>query len=396
MHRLALTLALCAIAVPAAAQPAPWSPERTTAGWVFTPSFVFGVLSDSNPTTRNDGALVQDEMVTLVNPRTEFDFNGRRAKFAAGYSGTLERYQELRELTRYDQRGRIDARYQMTPRLLFQTRHSFAMVPTTDQLDLEGIPFTRVGSRTLTDAGGFKFDFSPRSNMRTEYVFQWVDFDRQTEGPDFRFLQGGHSHNPSLEYEYALTRRVKLGGLYMYRYVVIDAGEEIFGTHRAQGVVQAQLTPTTSMYARVGIDHVKLITDDQERSGPSYAAGVTQRIRRAVLSGAFERAFMPTFGFGALTASRTLQASFSMPFASGRASAGASFTYRSNDPVVLSDILVKLDSYWTQVNAGYAVARWLRVEGFMTLTQQYSSAQGDVERTRIGIQFVTSKPVRIQ
>src|SRR5919109_698959 len=100
MTRLALVLLLSAIAVPAAAQPAPWSPERVTAGWVFTPSFVLGVLSDSNPTTRNTGNVIDSEMVTLVNPRTEIDFNGRRAKFSAGYSGTLERYQELSELTR--------------------------------------------------------------------------------------------------------------------------------------------------------------------------------------------------------------------------------------------------------------------------------------------------------
>jgi hypothetical protein len=64
--------------------------------------------------------------------------------------------------------------------------------------------------------------------------------------------------------------------------------------------------------------------------------------------------------------------------------------------VVLRDVLVELDSYWTQVHAGYAVARWLRMEGFVAITQQYSSAQGDVQRTRVGIQFVTSKPVRIQ
>jgi hypothetical protein len=182
----------------------------------------------------------------------------------------------------------------------------------------------------------------------------------------------------------------------MYRYVVIDGGEEIFGTHRTQGVVQLQLSPSTSVYGRGGVDHVRLVNTDDRRSGPSYAGGITQRIHRAVVDGSFERAFMPSFGFGALTASRTLRAGFSLPFASGRASAGASFTYRRTDPVIMRDVLVELDSYWTQVNAGYAVARWLRVEGFVTLARQYSSAQGDVERTRVGIQFVTSKPVRIQ
>ena len=396
MTRLALVLVLSAVAVPAAAQPAPWSPERMTAGWVFTPSFVLGVLSDSNPTTRNTGNVVDSETVTLVNPRTEIDFNGRRAKFSAGYSGTLERYQELSDLTRYDQRGRVDARYQMTPRLLFRSQQSLTMVPTTDQLELEGIPFTRVGSSMVTSRGGFDFEVSARSVLKTEYMFQWIDFDRDLEGGDFRFLQGGHAHSPSAAFTYALSRRVSLGGLYQYRHVVIDAGEEVFDSHKSQVTASLQVTPTTSVYGRGGMDYLKLVNTGDTRRGPSYAAGFTQRFRHAVVDAGYERQFMPSFGFGGLTASRTMRAGFSLPFAAGRGSAGASFSLRRTDPVVLRDILVELESYWTQINAGYAVARWLRIEGFVTMTQQYSSAQGDVQRTRVGIQFVTSKPVRIQ
>ena len=85
-----------------------------------------------------------------------------------------------------------------------------------------------------------------------------------------------------------------------------------------------------------------------------------------------------------------------MPFAAGRAFVNGSFTYRRTDPVVLQDVLVQLDSYWTNASVGYMVARWLRVEGFLMVNQQFSSAQGNVERTRVGVQFVTSKPVRIQ
>ena len=39
----------------------------------------------------------------------KLDFNGRRTRFNAGYSGGLEAYQELSELTRYNQRARLTA-----------------------------------------------------------------------------------------------------------------------------------------------------------------------------------------------------------------------------------------------------------------------------------------------
>jgi hypothetical protein len=397
VRRFAAVVAVLGAAAPAAAQPAPWSPERITAGWVFTPAVAIGTMWDSNPTTRNRDNPQEPELVTLVNPRTEFDFNGRRAKFSAGYSGTLERYQDLAELTRYDKRGRLEARYQMTPRLLFATRQQVTVTPTTDQLELEGIPFTRIGSTMVTSSGGFTFEITPRSAVRTDYTFQWVDFDRDTEGePDFRFLQGGHAHTPSVEYDYALSRRVKLGGVYVYRHMVVDAGEEVFGSHRAQGIVQLVATPTTSIRVRAGMDHLALQDTTESRSGPSYGAGITQRIRNVAIDGSYERALMASFGFGGLTASQTMRAGASVPFGSGRGFVNGSFTYRRTDPVVLRDVLVELDSYWTNAAVGYLVARWLRIEGFVTITQQLSSAQGDVERTRVGVQFITLKPVRIQ
>lgn len=397
MRRLAFTLALLWLAAPAEAQLTPWSPERITAGWVFTPSIAFGVLRDSNPTTRDEGNPTNPEIVGLVNPRTEIDFNGRRAKFSAGYSGALERYQDLSELTRYDQRARLEAKYQMTPRLLFQTRHHVSLTPTTDQLELEGLPFTRVGSRMLTSAGGFTFDISRRATLKTEHMFQWVEFDRDAEGqPDFRFLQGGHAHSPSVEVEYALHRHVKFGGVYVYRHMSIDAGEEIIASHRAQGTAQFQLGPTTSLRGRAGVDYLELLDTSETKQGPSYGAGITQRIRLGSVDASYDRAFMPSFGFGGLTAYQTFRVGGTLPFAAGRAFVTGGLTYRRTDPVVLRDVIVELDSYWTYASAGYSVARWIRMEGFLTVNRQISSAQGNVERTRVGIQFVTSKPVRIQ
>jgi hypothetical protein len=148
------------------------------------------------------------------------------------------------------------------------------------------------------------------------------------------------------------------------------------------------------VYGRAGYDYLALRDTPETRSGPSYGAGITHQIREISVTGSYERAIMPSFGFGSLTASNTVRAGVNVPF--GRLFAGASFSYRRTDPVVLRDILVQLDSYWTNANVGYYVARWLRVEGFLSVNQQFSSARGDVDRTRVGIQLVTLKPMRIQ
>jgi hypothetical protein len=397
MRQLVLAIVLAALASPVAAQPAPWSPERITAGWVFTPAVAFGGLWDSNVTVRNEGVPTTSDVAGLVNPRGEIDFNGKRTRFSAGYSGALESYRTLADLTRYDQRGRMDTRYQMTPRLLFQTRNQLTLTPTTDQLDIEGaVPFTRVGSRMLTSTSGFTFDVTRRIAVNGSYQFQWVTFDRADREPDFRFLQGGFSHSPFTEVTYALSRRLKIGGLYEYKHTVLDGGEEVFDSQRALGTVYFDLGPETKISGRAGIDHLLVSDRNETHTGPSYGAGITHRAGRAIFDANYERSFVPSFGFGGLTANHVTHAGAQVPFAQGRFQWSAGLTYRRSDPVFARELNIQLDSYYAQTTLGYFIARWLRMEGFYALTHQVSSARGNVDRSRVGVQFVTSKPMRIQ
>ena len=57
---------------------------------------------------------------------------------------------------------------------------------------------------------------------------------------------------------------------------------------------------------------------------------------------------------------------------------------------------IALDSMVASATLGINAARWLRTEVFYTGTFQDSSARGEYNRSRIGVQFVTFKPVRIQ
>jgi hypothetical protein len=396
MRALISALVVLGVASPVFAQPAPWAPERMTAGWVFTPSLVFGGLWDSNVTVSNEGVPQTSEYVGLVNPRGEIDFNGKRAKMNAGYSGTLEAYQTLDELTRYDQRGRLEARYQMTPRLQFLTRHQLTLVPTTDQLELGGLPFTRVGSRQLDSRGGFTLGLSTRTSMVADYYFQWVDFEREAElVPDFASLQGGHAMSPSLEVEHELTSRVKIGGLYSYRHSIIDAGEEVIDTHQLDGTIEVVLGPSTTVGGSGGMATLRMSNTDEEQRGPSYSARIAHRLRLTTLEAGFERNYIPSFGFGGMSANQVAYVRAHVPFAQGRAYVSGSTMLRRTEPLMTVEDGITLDSYWTTAAVGYSVVRWLRMEGFYALAHQVSSAQGNVDRTRVGVQFVTTKPVRI-
>ena len=398
MRRVFLALVLsAAAAAPASAQPAPWMPERMTAGWVFTPGISFGGMWDSNVTVRNENTPTTSELVGLFNPRGEIDFNGRRAKFSAGYSGMLETYREVNELTRYDQRGRLQARYQMTPRLQFNTQQQLTISPTTDQLELGGLPFTRVGSRMLDGRGGFVYDLTQRAKLTGNYNFQWVNFDRAAEAePDFALLQGGHSHSPGVELRYQLARRLDVGANWNYRHTTIDGGEQIFDSQDARGIVSYDVGPSTTVHGSLGIAHVTMVRTAETQTGPSFGASLSHKAGHVALDVGYERSFLPSFGFGGLSANEVFHAGVNLPLAGSRMYAASGFTWRRTEPTLEQPIVVTLNSYWWNSSFGFHVARWLRTEAFYSLTHQASNAQGNVDRSRIGVQFVTSKPMRIQ
>jgi hypothetical protein len=389
-------LVLGATVAPASAQPAPWEPERVTAGWVFTPAIAFGGLWDSNVTVENDPNDLnpeQSEWVGLVNPRGTISFNGRRARLAAAYSGRLEAYRTLDELTRYNQSARAEARYQMTPRLLFETRHEASLAPTTEDIDLTGLPFVRVGSRLVTSSGGFTAELTRRTRLTTGYAFQWISFDRD---PRFARLRGGHQHSPSAELTYEISRRLDVGGSWVYRHASVDGGEEVFDTHTAAATAGYRITEATRVHAMAGVAHVAVSSTGETEFGPSYGAGMSHAVRQATFDAGYERSFVPSFGFGGMTASEEARVGVNVPFLQGRMYTAGRVTWRRNTPVLSTSFPIELTSWWTSGTVGYAVARWLRMEVFLTRTHQESSAQGNVDRTRVGVQFVTLKPVRIQ
>jgi len=389
------------VARTAAAQPAPWAPERLSAGWVFTPSAVVGVLHDSNVTLRAVNEPINAEMVGLVNPRGEIDFNGRRTHFNVGYSGALEAYRQFSELNRYEQRGRLELRHQVRPHLQLFSTASFASVPTTDRLELGPgvLPFVGIGSQHFQADGGFHLQLSPRTKLDGGLSFQTIHFDRQqpAEPDEFtRFLRDGHSISPNVTTMYDLSKHIAVGAAWSYRHAVVSEGVNVVDVHSTTAEVAWQAAEHTTVRGGLGAAHLNSEIELVSRWGPAYHLGIEHNAGRVELSARYERAFLPSIGFGGLSADQRLSGGAHVPFAKGRWIAGGNIAYGQIEPVDLLGIDYTLNSLWTQGTVGYQVSRWLRAEGFYNRTHQTSTARGLVDRTRVGIEFVTAKPVRIQ
>ena len=97
-----------------------------------------------------------------------------------------------------------------------------------------------------------------------------------------------------------------------------------------------------------------------------------------------------------MTQNQNLSGSVRVAFAGTRGYVSGSVSHGRTDPVEEIGLGFRTDSVWFNGSIGYQLTRWLRAEGFYTGSQQTSTARGDVDRARIGVQFVTFKPVRMQ
>jgi hypothetical protein len=122
---------------------------------------------------------------------------------------------------------------------------------------------------------------------------------------------------------------------------------------------------------------------------------VVQRVDRVTASAGYIRSYVPAFGVGGTVQNQELNADVHMPVARNRAYVQVGLSWRRNEPLTPGEL--DLRSLWFQATAGYSVARWFRLEGYYWRTQQDSQqAGGRMNRNRVGIQAVTSLPMRIK
>ena len=126
---------------------------RQPPGWVFTPSIAFGGSWDDNVLLVDPGGEPPGDYATPISPTATLDFRGRRTRFSGGYGGSLLLYRNVSELNSSEQRVRAFWQHRANERVTLSLQENFTSAPTTDVLQLAGVPFYRIGSRSNT-AGG--------------------------------------------------------------------------------------------------------------------------------------------------------------------------------------------------------------------------------------------------
>lgn len=369
-------------------------------GWSFTPGVAFGVLHDTNVALTSPGATTgtpSDSVFTIV-PSGQIAYLGRRTDFSAGYRGFLRRYAEVERFDNYHQRAVVELRRAMSRRLSLFATNSYADSPTTDDEEVDGVPFRRRGTRTNRFSGGGSARLSKFLTLSSRYDMTWIDFNRRGESGEIgetEDLSGGALHALRSDLSYQLSERLSAGGEYGFRTASLDGGDREFGFQDVGGVLRYTLGPHTTASASAGLGVLNDRTEDVTRRGAYVRLNLNHTLEYLTVGAAFQRHYVPTFGFGGASASQELRGFVTMPLAKRRMYTQASAAWRRSIPFEVTAL--ELDTIWIRSTVGYAVARWGQLQALYTFTRQDSIVTGgEINRHRVGVQFVVAQPMRIR
>jgi hypothetical protein len=110
------------------------------------------------------------------------------------------------------------------------------------------------------------------------------------------------------------------------------------------------------------------------------------------------RSYLPSFGFGGTNSNQELGVGFRTPlFHSQHFYTDHSLVFRDDTPLTTTFEQLPLRSLLTYAIVGWEPQAWFRIEAFYARSQQTTLRPGgQVDRNRVGLQIVTSKPMRMQ
>jgi hypothetical protein len=403
-------------AAPARAQQEPVQPTEFETwrlpGWSFTPGVTIGALFDSNVAIAQaelPGGKPNSDRLVAVEPFGQLEYYDPRTAFAGGYNGMVRRYVDFTDLDGVDHRAFLNLRRLLTRRVTFYAKDSYMSVPTTDLLQLNGVPFQRTGSRYNDAAAGIEARLTRALDLVTEYESQWVDFVRKDTPLTGGLVNGVHGSLLA-----RVSGRSSIGAEGVFRWANLT--ETGVGAAPAGGAVLVQVPatllfeqagavyryrsgPQTDLEAALGYAHIDDRTRGLTRNGPYLRAGVTHRAERATVGAAYERSYVPSLSFGGTNQSQELRGYVQMPLARNRFYVQESAAWRRTDPFISAEL--PLASIWIDTVGGYALQRWLRVEGYYVYTRQDTRLAGGltiglITRHVVGAQLVISEPMRIR
>ena len=289
----------------------------------------------------------------------------------------------------FDQQAFGSVRRLITRRLTFFAHDSFGHLPTTDDVELNGVPFRRIGSRTNGGEAGIEARLTKYTDLSVRYENTWIRFDR----PEL-FLTDGWVNGVHAELSRRLNERLSAGAEYGIRLADLNEGTHQVLFQDAGGTLHYHVGSATTLSLAGGVSHL----DDRlvlvTRTGPYVRANVTHEVVRASLYvESFERCMSRRSASGSTQSQDPrIRPDAARQEPALRAGLGA---WRRNDPFIAEEL--QLDTIWIRSTLGYSATRWFRIEGFHAFTRQDSIVTGgEINRHRLGVQAVVSQPMRIQ
>jgi len=399
MPRIVIMLCVLTwVAGPADAQPSPWQVEtRTTAGWVFTPGLTAGLAWDSGLQAGSNpfvDSLIQ-KWAGRVNPRAELDFNGRRSHLNVGYSGAFEKYRE--STSAWEQYTRFGASHTFTPRFSVSASGAYNSAPTTDRLLVTDgtVPLVDVNSTWVNATGVVQWRTTEHTNVQGGYQFSRVTLGHDHSIGTLEGLREGHSHAPFVTVHHTLTSRLTIGGSAEYRRELVEDGNT-FDLKTATAVIVYRLGGETTLSGGGGISRLQVLFLGGQTTSPTGHVSLDHQVRRLRFGGTLEHAYLPVYGVGTVAMTDTFTGYVTTPLLDRLYYLSSNVTYSRGNPVEDIGIGLDFDTLYLNASVGRRLAPWLSAEGYITVSLQDSNSQGSTDRTRVGVQFVTSKPLRIQ
>lgn len=367
-------------------------------GWTFTPTMGFAETYDDNVSLfAVDTADAQNnDYVQSIFPGADLHYRGRHTEFGGGYTGSFLNYHTFSTLDRWDQRGSLDLRRQESAHLKWFAHGSAALLPSTDLIDLGGIPYRHTGARTLDGRTGLDYAIDARNTITTAVSIQSVDFDRPEDVN--AIFRGGHMLEAVSGWRRRIDSRLSIGADYGFRRASVVGDVEQFNIHSVQAAVDYELNDLWAVSGGAGVVYLQSTNTTESQTGPAWSVAIDRHRAGRSFHVNYVRSYIPAFGFGGTIQNQQVGAGVRMPlFGSRYWYTDNSIVFRDDTPLVATDLQLPLRSLLTYSVIGWQPQRYVRIEGFYARTQQTSLRPGGLlYRNLVGIEIVTSKPVRMQ
>ncbi len=394
---LAVSLVLAVVASPAAAgQQGYTSPDITLTpppGWSLTPAMGVSQTWDDNVTLKGPGDNPVSDVINVVNPRAELNFNGPRGQLAARYDGAFLLYRSSTTLNSYEQHGSLAAKRRLSTRTAFFINGGASVAPTTELLQLTAVPYVRAGARTEDARVGIESALSKRLSIVADVHGQEVVFD--DKAPFANLLLGGTSVGAGLVLRERLSEQTTLTADYDGLRADIGERHDIFVVQNATvgARTPADADACESLPRRAWPDSTPR-RSVLRKPAPAIASGWRATCgRRSSSSFCTDRSFRR----GASAARPRTKRRPSSFACRCRAACTRSRWCRGGTTIRSSPSRRRCGRSGFRPRWGTPRASWARIEGYYLGTRQTVVTPDELlTHNQIGFQVIASKPVRLR